>query len=82
MSFGKKTLIWRIYITIKALSTTKWVQIINKKDFIIVLLDIDSKAFVVDMAIWKWEEMPVHFKKQTQIGALLFDKAFTKILSK
>ena len=34
------------------------------------------------MAIRKQEEMPVHSKKQAQIGALLFDKAPTEVLAK
>ena len=32
------------------------------------------------MAIWKQEEMPVYFKRQAQVGVLLFDKALTEIL--
>ena len=51
MSFGKKTLTWKTYITNKALPTTEQVQIINKKDFIIAALDADSKTFVVHVAI-------------------------------
>ena len=34
------------------------------------------------MAIWEREEMLVHSKKQTQVGALLFDKASTEVLAK
>ena len=49
--FGKKILMWKIYTTNKALSTTKQVQIINKKDFIIAALDINSKTFVMHIAI-------------------------------
>ena len=51
MSFGEKTLIWRTYTTNKALLTTKQVQIIDKKDFVIAALDVDSKIFIVPMAI-------------------------------
>ena len=86
MLFGEKTLIWRTYITNKALFITKQVQIINKKNFVIAVLDTDSKTFVVHMAIWEQEEMPVYSKKQAQIeahvGALLFNKALTEILAK
>ena len=32
------------------------------------------------MAIWKQNEMPVHSKKQAQVGVLLSDKAFIKVL--
>ena len=44
------------------------------------MLDVDSKMFVVYVAIRKQEEMPVHFKKQAQVGALLFDKAPIEVL--
>ena len=49
--FGKKILIWRIYITNKTLPTTKQVQIIDKKDFIITILDADNKMFMIYMGI-------------------------------
>ena len=32
------------------------------------------------VAIWEREKMLVHSKRQAQIGALLFDKAFIEIL--
>ena len=48
---GEKTLTWKFYITNKALPITKWVYLINIKEFIIVVLDVDSKIFVVHMAI-------------------------------
>lgn len=67
MSFNKETLIWRFYITNKVLAITKQVQIINKKNYIITVLDINSKIFVQYMVIWEWEEMPIHSKKQAQI---------------
>ena len=81
MLFGKETLTWRTYITIEALLTTKQVQIIDKKDFIIAVLDANSETFVVHVAIREQEEMPVHSKKQVQVGALLFNKTLTKVLA-
>lgn len=51
MLFNDKTLIWRSYATKKTLFTTKQVQIINKKDFIIAILDVDNKIFVIYVAI-------------------------------
>ena len=64
MLFGKRILTWRTYITNKALPTTKQVQIIDKKDFVIAALDIDNKTFVMHIAIREQEEMPVHSKRQ------------------
>ena len=49
--FDEETLTWRTYIINKALSTIKQVQIIDKKDFVIVALDADSKMFIVYMTI-------------------------------
>ena len=37
--------------------------------------------FIVYVAIREQEKMSVHSKKQAQVGALLFDKAFTKVLA-
>ena len=84
ISFGKKILMWRIYTTNKALSTIERVQIINKKNFVIAVLDADSKTFVVYIAIQEQKEMPVYSKKQAQIkaqvGTLLFNKTPTEVL--
>ena len=38
VSFGKEIFTWKIYTTNKALPTTKQVQLINKKNFVIVAL--------------------------------------------
>ena len=90
MLFDRKTLMWRTYITNKVLLTIKQMQIINKKNFVIIALNADNKTFVVHMIIQKQEKMLVHAKKQTQIkaqsgiqvGILLFNKTFTEVLAK
>ena len=53
MSFNEETFTWRTYTTNKALPTTKQVQIINKKDFIIAALDTNNEMFIVHMTIQK-----------------------------
>ena len=63
MSFGERTLTWKTYTTKKALPITKQVQIINKKDFVIAVLDANSETFEVHVAIWEREKMPVHSKR-------------------
>ena len=82
VSFGKKTLMWKSYTTNKILSSTKQVQIVNPKKFVIAALDMGSKTFVIYMAIWKQEEMPMHSQKQAQVGALIFNEAPTEVLAK
>ena len=51
ISFGKKTLIWKIYTTNMTLTNTKQIQIIVPKEFVIAVLDIDSEILVMYMAI-------------------------------
>ena len=53
ISFNKKTLISKFYIINKALLTIRQVQIIYLKEFIIVVLEINNKMFIVYMAIQK-----------------------------
>ena len=79
VAFDEGTLTWKSYTTNKALPTTERVRLINPKEFVIAALDADSETFVVHVAIWEQEEMPVHTEKQAQVGALLFDEAPIKI---
>ena len=44
------------------------------------MLNVNSKTFIVYMVIQEWEEIPVHFKRQAQVGVLLFNKAITEVL--
>ena len=84
ISFDERTLMQKTFITNEALFITKQVQIIDKKYFIIAILDANNKTFVVHMAIWEQEKMPIYFKKQAQIKAqiraLLFNIALIEVL--
>ena len=62
VSFGKGTLIWKCY-------TTKQVQLIDSQEFVIAALDVNSKTFVVHVAIREREEMVVDPGRKTQIEA-------------
>ena len=83
VSFDKKILTWKTYITNKTLPITKQVQIINKKDFVIVTLDADNKTFMMHVTIWEWEGMLVYSERQAQIKAqvriLVFNMAPTEV---
>lgn len=61
MSFRDKILIWKIYTTNKALLNMQWVQIIDKKDFLIAVINVDGGMFMVYMAIKKQKEIIIHF---------------------
>ena len=77
--FDERTFTWKTYPTNKALPTIEQVQLIDPKEFVIAALDVDSKTFVMYVAIREQKEMPVHSKRQAQVGALLFDEAPTKV---
>ena len=51
--FSEKTFTKRSYTINKALSTIKQVQIIDRKNIIIAMLDVNSETFVIYVAIWK-----------------------------
>ena len=67
VSFSKRTLTWKSYITNEVLSTIKQVQIIDPKNFVIMVLDADSKTFVGYVAIQEWKRMPMYLEKRAQI---------------
>ena len=66
VAFGKRTLMWKLYTTNKALPTTKQVQLINPKEFVIITLDADSETFVMHVAIREREEIAMDLDKKTQ----------------
>ena len=48
--FVKRELVWRTYTAVEALSTTKRVEIINKKEFAAAALNADDEIFMVNIA--------------------------------
>lgn len=42
----------RLYTTIEALSTTKLVKLVEKKEFVIIALNLDGKTFVIYIAFF------------------------------
>ena len=62
MLFYEKRLMWKFYSTNKTLITIKQVQIVNIKKSILVVLDAESKTFVMHVAIQEQEEIFMHSK--------------------
>ena len=84
IQFAEKELIWRSYTAAEALSTTKWVELIDKKEFAKATLDEESETFVVHIAILEapLAGMAIHLSWVAHISALIQDKASTKVLPK
>lgn len=90
IQFAEKEFIWRSYTIAKALSTTKWIKLINKKEFAKAALDAESKTFVVHVKELEVPKITIHLSQKSQItgsdlvqvAALKKDKALTKLLVK
>ena len=61
--FGEGSFTWKFYIANKVLLTTKQVYPIDAKKFVIATVDVNSKTFVMHVAIREQKEMPVHSEK-------------------
>ena len=78
---------WRTYTTKEALSTTKCVKLVGKKEFAAVVLYPESETFVVHVASLSSDASPnssplelnVHLFRKPQISSLIAKEALTKI---
>ena len=76
---------WRIYITKKAFSTTKRIELIGKKEFVAAALDLEHKTFVIHVASLFaafFSSIPldtdIHPFYKPQIVSLIAKKTFIK----
>ena len=74
MLFLERELIWKSYTTAKALLTIKQIEFINKKEFVKVAFDKNSKTFVMYIAVLEilLSVLLIHLDKEAQIAFLLF----------
>ena len=70
VQFVEEELTWRSYTTAEALSTTKRVELINKKEFVKARLDEKSKTFVAHVASLNLAP-GIHPDRAAQIASLL-----------
>ena len=71
----ERKLAWKTYTAAEALPTTKRVEIINKREFAVALLNADDKTFVLNMAaLVELTTMLIHFSHQAQVAALTSEK--------
>ena len=70
IQFVKKELTWRSYTNAKTLLTTKWVELINNKEFAKAVLDEKFKTFVVYVASLNLTP-GIYSDKAAQLASLL-----------
>ena len=77
----EQELVCKIYTAVEALSTTRKVEIIDKKKFAAAALNVDNKAFLVHiMALTKPITIPINHSYQAQVAVLMSKE--TGILAK
>ena len=69
VAFSERTLTWKSYTTSEALPTTKRVQLVDPKEFVIAALDVDNETFVMHVAVREQEEMAMDLDKKAQVEA-------------
>ena len=60
IAFNEETLTWKSYTTNETLPATKRVRLVDPKEFVIAALDVNSKTFVMHVAIREREEMAIN----------------------
>ncbi len=74
---------WRFYITKNILPTIRQVELIEKKEFTVAVLDSENEAFVIYVATLSINlSDDIHPSKKASIAHLKADKAPTKVSSK
>ena len=81
IQFNTESFTWRFYSIAEALSTTKWIELINKHEFVKSTLDKNSATFVVYIATLKALEPAIHFSQAPLLAVLQQNKASTEISS-
>lgn len=61
------------------LSTISTVELINKREFAKVALDMNLETFVVHISAPAIPENSIHLSQATQIAAMQWDKIFIKV---
>ena len=68
--FAERELVWRTYTAAEALSMTKRVEIIDKRELVVAALNADNKIFVVHVAaLVEPTTMPIYPSCQAQVAA-------------
>lgn len=80
INFLEEKLNWRLYINTEALSTTKQVELVDKKIFASIAIDLDDEIFIVHIA--SLISTNVYLSYRAQIALFLQHKAFSTVLSK
>lgn len=77
VDFAERKLIQKAYIIVEVLSTTKKIQIHSPKEFAKAALNLEQKAFVINITT-----LFQHPNQEVQIVVLIADKASVIILAK
>lgn len=73
--FIKQKLIWKLYTLAEDLLTTKYIHITSQKKFLIIVLNLDKKAFLVYIAFLSLGlKIFIYLTRKAQIALMLIEK--------
>ena len=73
--FAEQELVWRTYIDIETLPTTRSVEIFNKREFAVAALKTNNKTFIMYIAaLPEPTTMPIYLFCQAQVTSLMSKK--------
>lgn len=70
-----------MYIIVQALLTTKWVKLIEKKEFVAATFNSNTKTFIKYVPFVTSADLNIHLFYRVQVALIILDKAFTVIPS-
>ena len=83
--FSGQELWWKTYTTKKALSTTRRIELVGKKEFAAATLNPEHRNYVIYVASLSSTLLPflnIYPSRRPQISGLIAEKAFTKVPAK
>ena len=88
VNFSGRELWWKTYTGEEALLTTRRVELVGKKEFTAIALDLESETFILHVASLSSNALPssspldVHLSRRPQIFGLIVKEAPTKVPAK
>ncbi len=83
VDFQVRDLQWRFYTTRDILLITRQIELIEKKEFVAVVLNPEHKSFLIHIAVFNINSSnEMHPSKKAQIPYLKPDEALTKLPNK
>ena len=82
IDFLDQELQYRTYTIKKAFPATRYVELVGKKEFVTVVLDMEYEIFVIHVMVFSSTPLNIHSSWRPQISGLITEEAPTKVPNK